>query len=625
MEKKKKISIVLLSAMVVMVYMLGTGGMVSALAQESSDKVNISLIGKYDSADTAAIRAIDTDNRQIKFRNHTTGKTYTLSYDNTSMMYDIYGDPMSVRLLEQGQIVDVTFLKSTRNITTLNVSKDAWVIENTRDHNLVKSDGTATIKGQTYKIDARTMVIADDKLALAEDVLSTDSIYASGIGKEIYSIVVTSGHGYVSLSSDVVEDQSLVGAWIELDNEVIYKISPNMMLSAPEGDYTLQILGNGANYQSEVNVARNQETVVDTSDITITRPKDGLVTFEITPSYADVYVDGQKMLTGIPQTIQYGYHNLKIMADGYETQTKYLKVGTPKSVITLELEKKESATDSTSASSTASSTVVSKAASTQDSIKRETTSIAASVASSKKKETVSENSSTVKPQNTVITGYRIYFDEPYDAEIYFDGSYVGIVPTNLTKISGNHEVIIKKDGYETKSYRIYIDSAESDLSYKFPSLVKVKKEEPTSSSAASSSSSASSASSKASSAASSASTNGTSNSQSGASSTNNSANNSGSSTASTTNNGGSSSASSTNKSDSSLEGTTGSSGNSSESSTNKSTGSSESSTSMDSSTEKSTTSQGNSSTASSGATEKTDKSDAEKSDAASTASASTGD
>ncbi|MBP3198348.1 MAG: hypothetical protein J6N21_15265, partial [Butyrivibrio sp.] len=126
--EKKKISIVLLSAMVVMVYMLGTGGMVSALAQESSDKVNISLIGKYDSADTAAIRAIDTDNRQIKFRNHTTGKTYTLSYDNTSMMYDIYGDPMSVRLLEQGQIVDVTFLKSTRNITTLNVSKDAWVI-----------------------------------------------------------------------------------------------------------------------------------------------------------------------------------------------------------------------------------------------------------------------------------------------------------------------------------------------------------------------------------------------------------------------------------------------------------------------------------------------------------------
>ncbi|MBQ9589423.1 MAG: PEGA domain-containing protein [Butyrivibrio sp.] len=601
MEKKKKISIVLLSAMVVMVYMLGTGGMVSALAQESSDKVNISLIGKYDSADTAAIRSIDTDNRQIKFRNHTTGKTYTLSYDNTSMMYDIYGDPMSVRLLEQGQIVDVTFLKSTRNITTLNVSKDAWVIENTRDHNLVKSDGTATIKGQTYKIDARTMVIADDKLALAEDVLSTDSIYASGIGKEIYSIVVTSGHGYVSLSSDVVEDQSLVGAWIELDNEVIYKISPNMMLSAPEGDYTLQILGNGANYQSEVNVARNQETVVDTSDITITRPKDGLVTFEITPSYADVYVDGQKMLTGIPQTIQYGYHNLKIMADGYETQTKYLKVGTPKSVITLELEKKESATDSTSTSSTASSTVVSKAASTQDSIRRDNTVSAASVATSKKKETVSENSSKEKPQNTVITGYRIYFDEPYEAEIYFDGSYVGIVPTNMTKISGNHEVIIKKDGYETKSYRIYIDSAESDLSYKFPALVKINKDESSSSSTASTAASGSSASSSASSASSDAS--------------------SSASSASTVE----STESSTNTSGGSSEDITNNSGNSAESSMNISEESDETSASSNGNTTKATDFQGNSSTGSSGGSENTNKGDAGTSDAASTASASTGD
>lgn len=587
--------------MVVMVYMLGTGGMVSVLAQESSDKVNISLIGKYDSADTAAIRSIDTDNRQIKFRNHTTGKTYTLSYDNTSMMYDIYGDPMSVRLLEQGQIVDVTFLKSTRNITTLNVSKDAWVIENTRDHNLVKSDGTATIKGQTYKIDARTMVIADDKLALAEDVLSTDSIYASGIGKEIYSIVVTSGHGYVSLSSDVVEDQSLVGAWIELDNEVIYKISPNMMLSAPEGDYTLQILGNGANYQSEVNVARNQETVVDTSDITITRPKDGLVTFEITPSYADVYVDGQKMLTGIPQTIQYGYHNLKIMADGYETQTKYLKVGTPKSVITLELEKKESATDSTSTSSTASSTVVSKAASTQDSIRRDNTVSAASVATSKKKETVSENSSKEKPQNTVITGYRIYFDEPYEAEIYFDGSYVGIVPTNMTKISGNHEVIIKKDGYETKSYRIYIDSAESDLSYKFPALVKINKDESSSSSTASTAASGSSASSSASSASSDAS--------------------SSASSASTVE----SPESSTNTSGGSSEDVTNNSGNSAESSMNISEESAETSTSSNGNTTKATDYQGNSSTESSGGAENTNKGDAGTSDAASTASASTGD
>ena len=185
-------------------------------AAENADKKTVSLIGKYDSADTAAIRDIDTTKKIIRFRNHQTGKTYTLSYDNTSMMYDARGTVLSASLLEVGQIVDVTFLKSSKHITTLNVSGDAWVIENTRNHDLVRGDGTARIQGETYKIDTRTLVIAEGDLALAEDVLATDRVTVSGIGKDIYSVVVTSGHGYVSLSSDTVEDHSLVGAWLEL-------------------------------------------------------------------------------------------------------------------------------------------------------------------------------------------------------------------------------------------------------------------------------------------------------------------------------------------------------------------------------------------------------------------------
>ena len=248
-------------------------------AAENVDKVSVSMVGKYDSADTAAIRDIDTVRKRIRFRNHSTGKTYTLTYDNTSMIYDARGTVLSASLLEVGQIVDVTFLKSSRHITTMNVSKDAWVVKDTRDHELVRGDGTAKIKGNLYKIDTRTLVMADGNLALAEDVLATDTVTVSGIGKEIYSVMVTGGHGYVSLSSDVVEDHSLVGAWIELDNEVIHKISPNMLLSAPEGDYNLQILGNGASYQSEVTISRNQETVIDTSNVDIEKPKEGIVTF----------------------------------------------------------------------------------------------------------------------------------------------------------------------------------------------------------------------------------------------------------------------------------------------------------------------------------------------------------
>ena len=444
-----------------------------------TEKVNISLLGRYDSADVAAIRAVDVDRKEIRFRNHSTGKTYTLTYDNTSMMYDIYGTALSPRLLSEGQIVEVTFLKSSKHITTLNVSKDAWVIDNTRDHNLVRNDGTAVVNGGVYKIDARTLILAEDKPALAEDILSTDSVTVSGIGRDIYSVVVQSGHGYVSLSSETVENQSLVGAWLELDNEVIHKISPNMLLSAPEGDYTLQILGNGANYQSQVSINRNQETVIDTSDVTITRPKEGLVTFEIDPDTADVFVDGTRMLTGVPQTIQYGYHNLKIIADGYITQTKYLKVGTPKSVISITLEKDESAQEaSTVATSAASlphkeSTDASSKASTKEKKSDNSSKFASSISSGSISSNSSGKSST-GVTNKVIEGYRIYIDKPNGAELYFDGNYIGLIPCSVAKISGNHEIIVKKEGYETRSYRINIDMQETNLKYEFPDMVKIK-------------------------------------------------------------------------------------------------------------------------------------------------------
>ena len=458
-------------------------------AAENVDKVSVSMVGKYDSADTAAIRDIDTVRKRIRFRNHSTGKTYTLTYDNTSMIYDARGTVLSASLLEVGQIVDVTFLKSSRHITTMNVSKDAWVVKDTRDHELVRGDGTAKIKGNLYKIDTRTLVMADGNLALAEDVLATDTVTVSGIGKEIYSVMVTGGHGYVSLSSDVVEDHSLVGAWIELDNEVIHKISPNMLLSAPEGDYNLQILGNGASYQSEVTISRNQETVIDTSNVDIEKPKEGIVTFEVIPENAEVFVDGERVLTGIPQSIRYGFHNLKIMAEDYITQDKYLKIGTPKSVINIELEKSEDAESSSSSSEASSASSSADSASSYFSV-FDSTGYASSVASAATvASTISANSSeSSKPVNKVIDGYKIYFDKPYDAELYFDGSYVGMIPTNVTKISGSHEIILKKDGYETKSYRISIDSDQVDLTYTFPDLVKIEKEDSSSGGSASSAS-----------------------------------------------------------------------------------------------------------------------------------------
>ena len=70
----------LLSFILIAAVLFASPGSVG-FAAENAAKINVSLVGKYDSADTAAIRDIDTVRKKIRFRNHSTGKNYTLSYD----------------------------------------------------------------------------------------------------------------------------------------------------------------------------------------------------------------------------------------------------------------------------------------------------------------------------------------------------------------------------------------------------------------------------------------------------------------------------------------------------------------------------------------------------------------
>ena len=69
-----------------------------------------------------------------------------------------------------------------------------------------------------------------------------------------------------------------------------------------------------------------------------------------------------------------------------------------------------------------------------------------------------------------------------------------MIPTHVPKISGTHEVILKMEGYETKSYRINVDKEEDNKSYSFPDLVKIETDDDSSSSSSASSGDSSSSS-----------------------------------------------------------------------------------------------------------------------------------
>lgn len=343
-------------------------------AQATDEPIRVSLLHRYDSADDRAIViSVDTVQQIIRLRNYETGRDYTLDYDNATYIYDAAGNALSAGRIPAGEIVSVTFLKNRKHLNSLTLTSIDWVMEDVTNYRLLGTEGMARIGGEAYRMDHRTLILADGVPAYPEDILETDTLRVCGIDHDIYSITVTRGHGYISLSSDQVdENTSLVGAWIELDNQIIRRISPNMLISAPEGHYQLGIRGSRTRFNTEVEVTRGQETVIDTSVVEVTRPKTGAVVFHLLPEDGSIVVDGVPALLDTPNIYEYGEHMLIADAEGYKELRSTLKVGEPSATLTIELSKSEEQEEpekdaSTSASDSSSEDASSSTAETSDS------------------------------------------------------------------------------------------------------------------------------------------------------------------------------------------------------------------------------------------------------------------
>ncbi|MBR5115667.1 MAG: PEGA domain-containing protein, partial [Lachnospiraceae bacterium] len=326
----------------------------------------------------------------------------------------------------------------------------------------------------------------------------------SGVDKEIYSIVVTGGHGYLRLTGTEVSGIDIEGAWLNLDNQIIQRVNDKLLVAAPEGDYTLQIIGQGANDERQITIERGKETVIDTTTIKLETPDETEVTILVEPEEAEatLEVDGEPVKIGLPTYLTVGVHRLKIKADGYLTQTQYLNVGSKKhATVTLELEEDpDYAADAATTASTASSADTADTASSADTADTANTASSGASGATTGATLVDASGNSIsgtgatdaanaaagtttvsvidvsgnETQRTTMPGYEIRVEAPSSAEFYLDDNYMGIVPCSFVKTTGQHTVTLRREGYETRSYNIFIDNAQSDKNYVFPELNRVE-------------------------------------------------------------------------------------------------------------------------------------------------------
>ena len=306
--------------------------------------------GSYDSADTAVVVGMNKGDQTITFFNTTVNKNYTLSYDGTTTITDKYGQVLTLDQIKIGDMVDVTFLKTKKRLNSLALSAQVWKIEEVNRYSIDTSTSSITVGKDVYKLTKNTKILSDGEEIEIGNLDSVDILTLQGIGSSVHSIIVDKGHGYLSLTGDTL----FIGGWIEIGQNMIYPITEGMRLTVPEGSYDVQISHKGGGGTKQVVINRNKDVTLDISNLEIKEAKYGNVTFVMTPSTARLYVDGKIVDTSAPVRLEYGIHQLVSMADGYQTITSYLKVGSASPTVEITLEQQvvvEEDEDSSSVSS----------------------------------------------------------------------------------------------------------------------------------------------------------------------------------------------------------------------------------------------------------------------------------
>ncbi len=445
--------------------------------------------GVFDSADTAVVAEIDMDEKTVTLKNMIKKRQYTLSYDGTTFFYDKYGKVISITQLQKGEIVDVTFFKLKKRLNSLQISGDAWSHKYIDEYKLNEEKFQAEIGSAIYAYSEDTVVISDGKQGDLIDINPVDVLTFRGIGTDVYSIVVERGHGYVRLKNE----EYFYGGWIEIGNKIIQKVAENMMLTVPEGEHQVLISNKGTSGVKQIEVRKDMELELDVGDLKGEEPKYGNVIFTITPEEAALYLDGEKTDYSSPVRLEYGIHQMIVMADGYETISQYLKVGQASAGIEVTMKAKEdvSGNDISGNDPIYDSELLDEvnrilnekgySGITADELAGNNTGQSGQTGTGTDSANTdgtgadnTDNSSQTNPPVTSTLSYYVTVEAPIGVEVYLDGNYIGITPCSFKKDAGSHTLTLRKTGYMAKSYTIQVDEELKNISYSFLDLVKIE-------------------------------------------------------------------------------------------------------------------------------------------------------
>lgn len=398
----------------------------------------------------AIVLEVDTEVKMITTYNVETEEQEKLVYTGATTFYDGYGIQMTASQLEKGGLYRFTIDTKEEWISTACEAVDrrekpenTEVWEKTGVDYMTITQDRISFRGQNYHYSDGTCIMSNGRQITLSDIQPTvDIVTVRGKGQVIYEIVVTKGHGYITLENH----EDFIGGTIAIGSTRVDSVYENSSYLVREGTYTVTVECGEYAGTEQITVARDATAVFDVFEYGSGPIKKGWLTINIDPLGAELYVDGVKTVYTDGIELEYGTYQFEFAEGGYISYKATVLIDQPKQSLSVYLTEQPVEGDSSGDDGDATTDPNDSSGSdtTGDTSSGDTTG-----------ETTGDSGFSGIMTSVSITGMNyelnlnnaIYILGPSGAEIYLDGEYLGTAPIDIEKIIGSYVItVIRTDG-----------------------------------------------------------------------------------------------------------------------------------------------------------------------------------
>lgn len=317
----------------------------------NKDKTEKETSNEYsDTVFKAVVLEINIEEKTMILQSTSSTNRVKYSYTGGTDVTNRYGEIMSVTQLNIGEVVDVEVSSENGKITYIKICEEDFDYPGVTNFKIDKDNKIIMVGPEKYIYTDNTVFINNDKIISPDNLESIDVITLKGYDKQIESVIVTSGHGYVRLDTT----EFFIGGYVEIGKKIVESIEENMVISVPVGEYTMTVTKDKTQGTKEIVVNNNEEIRINLIEFQSEAVRLGTLSFKIKPIGAKLTIDGIEKDYSKIIDLAFGTHRIVITAKGYEPYAQMITVEDIFKEYNIELKESESESSDSSETTTKS-------------------------------------------------------------------------------------------------------------------------------------------------------------------------------------------------------------------------------------------------------------------------------